>query len=72
MKFLLTISAIILVVSSVSAKSVEDIKLGTNITTKKVEVRFNSKFKKNTAAIFTVTNADGVIISTQTSQLVLV
>ncbi len=69
MKFLLTTLAIILVVFNVSAKSHEDIKLGTNITTKKVEVRFNSKSKKNTEATFTVTSADGIVISTHTSVL---
>ena len=55
---------------SASASTREDIKLGTNKETKKVEIRFNSKSKKTIAAVLTVTDASGKVISTQNANLI--
>ena len=70
MKFLFTLLAGTFLMLSASAKTAEEIKLGTNRDSKKVEIRFNSKYKKNTAAVITVTNAEGKVVSTQSSDLV--
>jgi len=52
-----------------SAKRMEEIKMGTNHDSKKVEMRFSSKYKKSTAAVITVSNAEGTVMSTQSSDL---
>ena len=70
MKFLFTLLAGTFFMLQASAKPFEEIKLGTNHDSKKVEIRFNSKYKKNTTAVVTVTNAEGNIVSTQSSELI--
>jgi hypothetical protein len=70
MKFLFTLLAGTFLMLQASAKNLEEIKLGTNHDSKKVEIRFNSKYKKNTAAVITVTNAEGKLVSTQSSDLI--
>lgn len=70
MKFLFTLLAGTFLMLNASAKTAEEIRLGTNHDSKKVEIRFNSKYKKNTAAVITVTNAEGKVVSTQSSDLV--
>lgn len=70
MKVLFTVFAAIAFMFSASAKPVDDIKLGSNHNTKKVEIRFASKSKKNIPAVITVFNAEGKSISTQNADLI--
>lgn len=70
MKILFTLLAGLFLTVSASATNIhDDFKLGTNKETKKVEIRFESKSKKTIAAVLTVTDASGKVISTQNANL---
>lgn len=70
MKYIFTLLAASFLMLTASAKVAEEIKLGTNLESKKIEIRFKSKYKKNMPAVLTVTNAEGKIVSTQSSDLI--
>ena len=55
---------------SASARPIEEIKLTSNSTSNKVEVKFKSKYKKNTPVVLTVINAEGKVVSTQSADVV--
>ena len=67
MKALLTIFLSIFLLASATANSQDGIKIGTNGKSS-VSVKFNSK--KATTATITITNEAGVIVSTQTADVV--
>ena len=67
MKVLLTIFLSVFLLASATANSQDGIKIGTNGKSS-VSVKFNSK--KVTTATITITNEAGVIVSTQTADVV--
>ena len=70
MKFLFSISICILIYLNVAAASYTDIKLGLNPTTHKTEIRFKSNRKKTNAAVLTVINSAGIVVSTQNCSVI--
>jgi hypothetical protein len=67
MKALLTIFLSIFLLASATANSQDGIKIGTNGKSS-VSIKFNSK--KVTTAIITITSEAGVVVSTQTADVV--
>lgn len=68
MKVVLTIFLSVFFLATASANNSGDIKIGSNGKTSTIELRMQSK--KAASATITILNANGVVVSTQTANLV--
>ena len=70
MKFLFSLIIGAFLFSPAFAINADKIRVSSNGKTSKIELRFSSKSKRKQAAVFTVTNAEGKIMSTQNSDII--